>query len=223
MLLMDSQEKAGKLPYFIKEITLIKVVFFLVISRAELSRGTSMREKLQEVGSRLRELREVSKVTVDDMGSYLKVSSETYRCYEDGRLDIPASSLVEIARRFDVDMGLLLTGEEPKMSIFAVTRKGEGVEVERRNQYKYQNLAGKFANKKAEPFIVTIEPRKEKPSVYSHPGQEFSYVLEGNLKIYIRDKEVSLKEGDSIFFDSSHDHAMEALNDQPAKMLVVVI
>jgi transcriptional regulator with XRE-family HTH domain len=182
-----------------------------------------MKETLEAIGSRIRELRELSKIEREEMAKHLKVPLDTYSCYEEGKLDIPASVLIEIARKFGVDMVLLLTGEEPKMSIFTVTRKGQAVEVERRKQYKYQNLAGKFAHKKAEPFIVTIEPRKDKPSVYSHPGQEFHYILEGTLKMYIHDHEVVLNEGDSIFFDSSYGHAMEALNEKPAKMLVVVM
>jgi quercetin dioxygenase-like cupin family protein len=182
-----------------------------------------MSEKLEEVGSRLREMRELSKVTVEDMANYLKMPVERYSCYEDGRLDIPASSLIEIARKLDVDMGLLLTGEEPKMNIFTVTRADEGIEMERRKQYKYQSLARKFVHKKAEPFIVTVDPRKGTPHEYSHPGQEFEYVLEGTLKIHIHDHEIILNAGDSIFFDSSYKHVMEALNDKPAKLLAVVM
>jgi uncharacterized cupin superfamily protein len=184
-----------------------------------------MSEKLEDVGSRLREMRELSKVTVEEMANYLKMPVEKYNCYEDGRLDIPASSLIEIARKLDVDMGLLLTGEEPKINIFTVTRAGEGVEMERRKEYKYQSLARKFAHKKAEPFIVTIDPRKGagKPHEYSHPGQEFEYVLEGTLKIHIHDHEIILNAGDSIFFDSSYKHVMEALNDKPAKLLAIVM
>lgn len=182
-----------------------------------------MKEKIEEIGSRLRELRELSKVSAEEMADYLKMPIEIYNCYEEGRLDIPASVLIGAARRFDVDMGLILTGEEPKMNIFTITRNGEGVEVERRKQYRYQNLAGKFIHKKAEPFIVTVEPKKEKPKDYSHPGQEFHYVLEGSLKMYIHDNEIVLDQGDSIFFDSSYAHAMEALGDQPAKMLVLVM
>lgn len=182
-----------------------------------------MQETLEEVGSRLRELRELSKVTVEDMADYLKMPVEKYNCYEGGKLDIPASSLIEIARKLDVDMGLLLTGREPKMNIFTVTRAGEGVEMERRKQYDYQSLAGKFVHKKAEPFIVTIKPRKGALSDYSHPGQEFEYVLEGTLKIHIHDHEIILDTGDSIFFDSSYKHAMEALNDKPVKLLAVVM
>ena len=47
-------------------------------------------------------------------------------------MEIPASKLIEIGQRLEVDMNLLLTGEEPRMRIFTVTRKGEGIEVERR-------------------------------------------------------------------------------------------
>jgi len=193
------------------------------IDRVDCSRGIGMKERLEEIGSRLRELRELSDTTADQMAEYLNISAEAYSCYEQGKLDIPASKLIEIARKFNVDMSLLLTGEEPKMNIFSVTRKGQGVEVERRKQYRYQSLAGKFAHKKAEPFIVTVEPWKEKRSFYSHPGQEFDLVLEGVLKLFIHDQEVVLEEGDSIFFDSSYKHAMEAVDDKPARLLVVVM
>lgn len=185
-----------------------------------------MSEKLEEIGSRLRELRELSRLSVDDMANYLNVPVGTYNCFEEGKQDIPASKLIEIARKFDVDMGLLLTGQEPKMNVFTVTRKGEGIEAERRKfnrQYKYQSLAGKFIHKKAEPFIVTVEPFEGKPSTYSHPGQEFDYVLEGTLKVQIYDHEVILENGDSIFFDSSYAHALEALNNKLAKLLVLVM
>ncbi|MDM7935270.1 MAG: cupin domain-containing protein [Methanothrix sp.] len=182
-----------------------------------------MKERLEEIGSRLRELRELNRLSVEEMAEHLNVPVETYRCYEMGRLDIPASILIGIARRLNVDTGLLLTGEESKMSIFTVTRKGEAVEVERRKQYHYQSLARKFAHKKAEPFIVTIDPRKDRPSPYSHPGQEFEYVLEGTLKITINDNEIVLHEGDSIFFDSSYRHVLEAMNDGPVRLLAVVM
>lgn len=119
-----------------------------------------MKETLEEIGTRLRELRELNRVSSKEMAEHLNVPVDAYNCYEEGKLDIPASALIGIARKLNVDTGLLLTGEESKMSIFTITRKGEGVEVERRKQYHYQSLARKFANKKAEPFIVTIDPKK---------------------------------------------------------------
>ncbi len=182
-----------------------------------------MKERLDEIGSRLRELRELNRISAEEMAQHLKVPVETYSCFEEGKLDIPASVLIGIARKLNVDTGLLLTGEESKMSIFTITRKGEAVEVERRKQYHYQSLARKFAHKKAEPFIITVDPRKDKPIFYSHPGQEFEYVLEGSLKITIHDNNIVLNEGDSIFFDSSYKHILEALNDKPVRLLALIM
>lgn len=184
-----------------------------------------MQEKIKEIASRVRELRELSEISSEKMAEYLQVSEETYEKYENGTEDIPASILFEIAHRLQVDMAILLTGEEPRMNIFTVTRNGKGVSVERRKQYKYQNLAEKFIHKKAEFFIVTVEPkpRGTKPDTNSHPGQEFNYVLEGSLKVYIHNNEIILNEGDSIYFDSNYQHAMEAMNGEPAKFLAVIM
>lgn len=184
-----------------------------------------MQEKSKEIGSRVKELRELSEISIDEMAEEFDITSQKYQKYESGEEEIPASILYEIAHKFKVDMGLLLTGEETRMHIFTVTRNEKGSSVERRKQYKYENLSGRFIHKKAEPFIVTVEPSKtsEKPSTNNHPGQEFNYVLEGSMKLYIHHHEIILNEGDSIFFDSTHDHAMEALNGKKAKFLAVIM
>ena len=182
-----------------------------------------LKEKIREIASRIKELRELSGISAEDMSKELNVSVSVYASYENGVEDIPASMLHDIAQKLKVDMGLLLTGEETRMHIFTVTRKGKGVAVERSKEYKYQSLAEKFIHKKAEPMIVVAEPKNKKPEINSHPGQEFDYVLEGTLKVYIHDNELTLNEGDSIFFDSSYGHAVEAMNGKPARFLAVIL
>jgi quercetin dioxygenase-like cupin family protein/DNA-binding XRE family transcriptional regulator len=182
-----------------------------------------MQEKSKEIGSRVMELRELSDITIDEMAQDLEIPAEAYQKYESGDEEIPASALYEIANKLKVDLGLLLTGEETRMHIFTVTRKGKGAAVERQKQYKYENLAEKFIHKKAEPFIVTVEPNGKEPSKNTHPGQEFNYILEGSMKLYIHHHEIILNEGDSIFFDSTYEHAMEALNGKNAKFMAIVM
>lgn len=184
-----------------------------------------MQERIKEVADRVKELRGILEIGIDEMAGFIGVSSEQYRRYEDGEDDIPASELYEISKKLGVEMSILLTGEAPRMHYFTVTRKGKGVSVERRKQYKYQNLASNFINKKAEPFIVTVEPGAEKRPVdtNSHPGQEFNYVLDGDLRFIIRDMEFILHEGDSIYFDSGCEHAMVALNGRPARFLAIIM
>ena len=183
-----------------------------------------MNEFNKELGLRISDLRELSDISIKDFAEQLKIDEETYILYEKGEKDIPASLLNEIANIFEVDLSLLLTGEETRMNVFDVTKKGKGITVERRKEYKYENLCPQFIDKKAEIFIVTVDPKEDAvPSLNSHPGQEFNYVLEGSLKFYIHNNEITLNEGDSIFFDSSHRHAMVALNDEKAKFLAIIM
>ena len=73
-------------------------------------------------------------------------------------------------------------------------------------------------------FIVTVDPKEDAiPSLNSHAGQEFNYILEGTVKIFIKDNEIILNEGDSIFFDATCEHAMIALNGEKAKFLAVIM
>lgn len=183
-----------------------------------------MKETIRDIGARVKELRKLSDFTTKEMAKEYNVAEEEYISYENGEKDISASLLYEIAHKFKVDMGLLLTGEETRMHIFNVTRKDNRVSVERRKQYIYENLGEKFIHKKGETFIVTVEPKGiDKPTTNTHLGQEFNYILEGSLKLYIHDNEIILNEEDSIFFDSTYEHAMKALNNKPARFLAVIM
>jgi mannose-6-phosphate isomerase-like protein (cupin superfamily) len=184
-----------------------------------------MQERIKAIASRVREMRDVSGFSEETVAERLQIPVETYKRYEDGLDDIPASILFEFAQMCHVDLVVLLTGETPHMHLFTVTRRDKGVDVERRSQYKYQSLAANFIHKKAEPFLVTVEPNPggSKPSTNSHPGQEFDYVIEGAMKVYIHDNEIILEEGDSIFFDSICEHAMEAIGDKPVKFLAIIL
>ena len=183
-----------------------------------------MSEYNKNIGTRVKELRELSDVSVEEIIDDLKIDKETYEKYESGEVDIPASFLCEISNVLCVDLSLLLTGEETRMNIFDVTRKDKGIIVERKKEYKYENLCKHFTHKKAEMFIVTVDPKENAvPSLNSHPGQEFNYVLEGSLKLYIHNNEIILNEGDCVIFDAVHRHAMTALNNKPAKFLAMIM
>lgn len=184
-----------------------------------------MEEQIRLIAERIKGLRDIYHISVEDMAKELNLSVEAYQQYESGVKDIPVGILYQLAHRFNLELSALLTGEEPRLHTYSLTRKGRGVSVERRKEYKYQNLAHNFIHKKAEPFLVTVDPEPvETPvSFNSHPGQEFDYVLEGTLKIVLGNHEIILNEGDSLFYDSSVNHGMKAMNGKPAKFLAIIL
>jgi len=181
-----------------------------------------MNEQIQQIAARIKELREIAGISAESFANELDIEKELLLEFEKGETDIPVGLLYKVAQRFNLELSALLRGDEPKLHVYSVTRKGKGLNVDRRKQYKYESLASNFVNKKAEPFIVTVDPAAPFES-NNHPGQEFNYVLEGTLLIVVNNHEVVLNEGDSIFFDAGYQHAMKALNDHPARFLAIVV
>ena len=184
-----------------------------------------MSEQIRLIASRIKELREISEITVEALSAELKISEEAYRSYESGETDIPVSFLYQIANKFNVELSAIITGDAPKLHTYQLVRDGKGVSVERREHYKYHSLAYNFVGKKAEPFIVTVEPETSDSPVHfnSHKGQEFNYIIEGTLKIIINGRELVMNEGDSVYFDSSASHGMKAMNGKKARFLAIIL
>lgn len=202
----------------------ISIAFGNYIVQIRLRKDGFMSEQIKQIANRIKDLREISGHTIETLAKELGISKEAYQEYESGNVDIPVSFLYELANKFNVELTAILTGEGPRLHTYSLVRKGKGVSVDRRKQYKYQSLAYNFVHKKAEPFLVTVEPEPDFSTVHfnSHPGQEFNYVLEGVLKIVINNHEVILNEGDSLFFDSSYNHGMQAMENKPAKFLAII-
>ena len=184
-----------------------------------------MLEQIKEIAERVKGLREMSGESVEALAKELGLTESQYMEYESGAVDIPAGFLIKVAQKNNIELSALLSGENPRLHVYCVVRKDKGINVERRKQYKYEQLAYNFMNKKAEPFIVRIDPcADDVPMEFNaHTGQEFDFVIEGTMKIVIDNHEIILNEGDSVYYNSGYNHAMKALNNAPVKMLTVVL
>ncbi len=173
---------------------------------------------------RLKGLRDVLDLPLEEVAELCGVSCEKFEQYESGDIDIPVGMLYTISKHYDVEMSALMFGQEPHMESYFLTRKGSGAAVKRSAAYKYQSLAAGFARRKADPFLVTIEPNdSDEVSLNSHEGQEFNMVIEGRMMLMIDGKKVILEPGDSIYFDSVRPHGMKALDGKPIEMLAIII
>lgn len=183
-----------------------------------------MDEPIRQIGERLRGLREVLDIPAEEVAQLCGITLEHYLKIEAGEADPSVYRLSRISKRYGIALDVLLFGEEPRMSSYFLTRKGQGLSVERRKEYKYQSLASGFRGRKADPFLTQVDPLpgNQRHSKNSHDGQEFDYIVEGRMEITIGEKTMELGEGDSIYFDASQPHCMRALGDKPVKFLVVV-
>jgi glyoxylate utilization-related uncharacterized protein len=88
---------------------------------------------------------------------------------------------------------------------------------------KISLLTSNDIDKQMEPIFYEIGPKGESGRDYfAHPGEEFVFVLQGNLEIYVNEKKYSLEEGDSLYFKSSQKHKFYNPTEKTAKVIWVV-
>ena len=179
---------------------------------------------LREQAERLRGLRDALELGIEQMAQELNVEPDLITRYESGQHEIPVSFMSDVAHTYKVDLTDLLSGRPSHLHMYAITRKGEGLSVQRRKDYDYWNLAARFEQRLMEPFLVRVPPKGEKDLSFNHhKGQEFIYMLEGRLEIWLDDKAFVLEPGDSIVLDSQIPHALRGLDNKDALFLDVIL
>ena len=177
---------------------------------------------MQFISERIRELREIFDLSVEEMARETGVSVENYVEYETSGENIPISVLYHISQKFGVDLSEILTGEPARISTLQICRRGRGQTLNRYPGYMFESLAPRFTHKIMEPLLVTLMPGEPEAALVTHGGQEFNLVLEGVIVITYDDKEYVLNAGDAVYFDPTHPHGQKAIGKDKARFLTVI-
>ena len=188
---------------------------------------TGMDFKIQEVAQRIRELREISGFTVEEMAQRTNLSVEEYIQCEAGNRNLSIAFLYRCTLSFGVDFGDLLEGRSPKLRSYDLTRKGEGQRIEEAHHMIGYNLAADFRNRIALPLYMKAKYREgaeyEDIELVPHEGQECDIVISGHLKIQIGSRTEILNPGDTIYYDSSTPHGMIAVGGEDCAFYAIVL
>ena len=184
-----------------------------------------MDQQIKSIGERLRELRTILEISPAEMAAATGISEEQYLAHERGEADSHFSFLYDCAKRLGVDLNAIVRGQSPKLTSYTLNRSGSGVAIERRNEFKYFQLAADFKSRMTEPLFVIVEPQRPGLPIplSSHPGQEFDYVLKGKLKVQIGTKVEILSPGDSLYYDSNQPHGMVAVECDRCEFLAIPV
>ena len=184
-------------------------------------------KKLGEIALRIKEMREISGYSVEDMAAKTDITAEAYAVYETGTIDFPFTFLHKCATVFGIEITDLLEGHSSRLRSYTVTRKGEGMLTAKEDGINITNLAPLFVKKIAEPYRVKYEYSEEQQNkpihLATHSGQEFDLVLSGKLMVQVGQHRELLEEGDSIYYDSSTPHGMIAVGGEDCEFCAVVL
>ena len=183
--------------------------------------------KIQEMASRIRELREIEGLTPAEMAAKTDISVEEYLLCEAGKADLNFTFLYRCALALRVNVTDIIEGHSPTLKSFTVTRRGSGQQISNAHGMTYFNLAYAFQNRIAEPLYVKSvydeAAQNRDIELTSHDGQECDIVIEGELMVQIGEHRVTLGAGDSIYFDSNTPHGMIAVNGRDCEFYAIVL
>ncbi|MBQ8254222.1 MAG: AMP-binding protein [Clostridia bacterium] len=185
---------------------------------------SSMEHKIKEIADRIKELRIITGLTVEDMASRTGMSVEEYEQCEAGNRNLSIAFLYHCTLSFGVDMGDILEGKSPKLRSYALTRKGEGQRIEEAHNMVGYNLASGFRNRIARPLDMKMNYRPDAEiELVTHEGQECDIVIKGQMKIQIGEHTEILNPGDTIYYDSGTPHGMMAVGGEDCAFYAIVL
>ncbi len=183
------------------------------------------------VGHKIKGIRESKNLTIEEISQRSGLSIEQITSIENDQNLPSLGPLIKIARALGVRLGTFMDDNDELGPVVCRAEERErdssisfsNDAVDARKHMIYHSLAKQKAGRHMEPFIIDIQPSEEKNfKLSAHEGEEFIYVLEGEVEIEYGKEKYALKEGDSIFYDSIVEHHVHGATGKSAKILALV-
>ena len=192
-----------------------------------LGRGPEEEDVTVRVGERVKRVREQRALSLLDISQRTGIDVPTLVEIEEGRMAPPLGTVIKLAKALEMKMGYFISGDEEKA--YTIVRRGDRKVVSRFDAqkgrhygYEYESLAPHKKDRHMEPFLVTLQPAATEEERSTHDGQEFIFVLTGEMEVRLGDEIHVLEPGDSIYYDSTVPHLVKCHGQETTKILAVL-
>ncbi len=170
-----------------------------------------MREELEQVGARLRAVRQSRGLTLDDLALGAGMSASTLSRLESGKRQANLELLLPLTRWLGIRLDDLLPPEaaDPRVRRPVIRRDGLIIAP----------LAPEHSS--ISTYKITYPATSVLPELRVHDGYEWLYVLQGRLRLRLGEQNLVLARGEAAEFDTRTPHAMSAAAGRPAQALSI--
>lgn len=174
------------------------------------------------IGSKIKELRQSKNLTLKDLSEKVNLSIGFLSQLERGLTNVAVDSLEKIAEALDIDLSYFFSIPKTTNNVILRSYEREILQVNNSRFINY-HLTNDLKNKSMVPRIVHILPSNTQEEItnYTHEGEEFVYVLEGVLTLFLDNKTYELYPEDSVHIDSTIPHNWANYTSKMVKILAV--
>ena len=180
-----------------------------------------------EVGAKIKSLRELRGVTVEELSERSGMTPGQIEEIEAGKVAASLTPLLKIARGLGCRLGTFLDDTSISGPVVTSTKQDNDsgmrfVGAGDKNGLVFHALAANKADRSMEPFVIDVHPPQSSDyEVSSHEGEEFVFVLEGEIEVDYGRKLYRVKAGESIYYESIVPHHLHAFGGE-ARILAVI-
>ena len=191
---------------------------------------TDIKTELKDLrlGEKIRKLRQERRFTLQERSELSGLSKPLLSQIENDQVMPPLATLLRIAKGLRVGIHYFFEEEGDRQKYVLVRGEPVAATPRRPNNdvaggYLYRTLAPGIRQKHMEPFLVEFEHTAWDDShFYRHEGEEFLYIVEGELEFHFGREVMRLLPGDSVYYDSSEPHGYVSMGEVRAKALAVL-
>jgi quercetin dioxygenase-like cupin family protein/DNA-binding XRE family transcriptional regulator len=174
------------------------------------------------LGVRLRSVRNQKQLSLDEVARGCGISRSFLSLIENDRSDISFSKLIRLVNFYGISVTDIMPDVEPQPDQIVVRREerkhvsspAEGMEV---------FLLSPDTKHQMMPVVEEFEPGGHMAEFSSHSGEEFLYVLEGEIEVTLEGREpFVLRAGDSAYYNADQGHAFRNAGEGLARLFAVV-
>ena len=175
-----------------------------------------------DIGKKIKELRTNMKMTLKDLSEQTGLSTGFLSQLERGLTAIATDSLSRIANALGVNSAYFFSGYTRNRSYVLRSYEKEVFQIDN-SHFIHYHLTNDTRNKELLPRLIELLPinSDEEITSYPHEGEEFVYVLEGTLTLFINNEQIDLFPGDSAHYTSSTPHNWANYTNKIVRLLVV--
>ena len=174
-----------------------------------------------DVGSRLRELREMRGISMRALATKSGLSANALSMIERGKTSPSVSTLYKLADALGVSITAFFGVETEKQQIIFL-KSDERTRIPFARGI-FEGLGGEKFVGRVEPFVLTLESGANSgPHSMTHTGHEFVFCLRGELEYAVEKKVFLMSPGDSLLFAAQLRHKWKNPGRMVANALVVL-
>jgi len=167
-----------------------------------------------DIGDRLKHLRINQKRTLQEIADACELSRSMISKIENNKTIPSVATLVKIAQALGTNISKLLEQDTFLNAIITTKQTAEERLTSTDKGYSIFPYGSEYHEKNMQPFLFVSKKGQVKPHQLSHEGEEFIYIIQGEMKMQVGEVEYLLKTGDSLYFNSLLKHGIQPISDE---------